>query len=113
MKAYKCDRCKALFEPKENAPKFRVEKYEGDWEYEDVDLCPSCLIELERFMKEKSRGQTMKLMEQAGYNDHDGGFEKCPFCGEVYNGYERIVMGLKNEEPFECRKCKQIIAFRP
>lgn len=53
MKAYKCDRCGALFEPNGNSPKFRVEKYEGDWEYDDVDLCPSCLIELDRFMKEK------------------------------------------------------------
>ena len=53
MKACKCDRCWALFEPNLNSPKFRVEKYEGDWEYEEVDLCPSCLIELDRFMKEK------------------------------------------------------------
>jgi DNA-directed RNA polymerase subunit RPC12/RpoP len=53
MKAYKCDRCGALFEPNLDADKYRVEKYEGDWEYEEVDLCPSCLIELDRFMKEK------------------------------------------------------------
>ena len=42
-----------------------------------------------------------------------GSFEKCPFCGEIYNSHERIAMGLKNKEPFECRKCKQEIAFRP
>ena len=53
------------------------------------------------------------IMEAAGYNDHDGTFEKCPFCGEIYNSYDRIAMGLKNKEPFECRKCKQKIAFRP
>lgn len=55
MKACKCDRCGALFEPNLNSPKFRVEKYEGDWEYEDVDLCPLCLIELDRFMKEDNK----------------------------------------------------------
>lgn len=51
-------------------------------------------------------------MEYAGYNNHDGGFEKCPFCGEVYNGYERIYMNLKNGEAFPCRKCGNEIAFR-
>lgn len=54
-----------------------------------------------------------KIMEFVGYSNHDGGFEKCPYCGEVYNDYERLYMGLKNGEPFECRKCKHIIAFRP
>ncbi len=52
------------------------------------------------------------FMEYAGYNDHDGGFEKCPFCGETYNGYERIAMKLKNGEAFPCRKCGASIAFR-
>lgn len=56
MKAYKCDRCGALFETNNNYPKYRAEKYETDdnspWEYKKVDLCPSCLIELDRFMEE-------------------------------------------------------------
>lgn len=53
------------------------------------------------------------LMLFAGYNDHDGSYEACPYCGEVYNSYERIAMGLDNKELFECRQCKNKIAFRP
>lgn len=52
MEASKCDRCGVLFEPNLNSPKFRVEKYKGGWEYDEVDLCQSCLIELDRFMRE-------------------------------------------------------------
>lgn len=51
-------------------------------------------------------------MKSAGYNDHDGGFEKCPYCGETYNGYERIALGLENGELFHCRRCNNLIAFR-
>lgn len=60
-----------------------------------------------------AQDKTFKLMEPAGYNDHDGGFERCPYCKEVYNGYERIAMNLNNKEPFKCRKCGNLIAFRP
>lgn len=51
------------------------------------------------------------FLENAGYNNHDGCFEKCPICGEVYNSYERLYMGLKNGEPFHCRNCDSIIKF--
>lgn len=53
----------------------------------------------------------MVLMKLAAYNNHDGCIEKCPYCGERYSSYERIPMGLKNGEPFPCRKCKSEIAF--
>ena len=56
MRAWKCDRCGKLFEPDEDSTKFRVEEYESDWNYKEVDLCPSCLDELEKFMnKEKHK----------------------------------------------------------
>lgn len=51
-------------------------------------------------------------MKESEYNDRDGGFQKCPYCGETYNGYERIAMGLENGEVFNCRKCNKQIAFR-
>lgn len=51
------------------------------------------------------------FLENAGYNNHDGCFEKCPICGEVYNSYERLYMGLKNGEPFHCRNCNSVVKF--
>ena len=50
---YKCDRCGATFEPSLNSPKFKVCEYVGDWDYDDVDLCPTCEIDLNLFMKER------------------------------------------------------------
>lgn len=52
MKAYKCDRCGVLFTYNLDSPKYRVEKYQGDWEYEEIDLCVDCIMDLERFMRE-------------------------------------------------------------
>ena len=52
MRAYKCDRCGALFQPTLNSPEFELRKYQGEWEYETLDLCDDCIIDLKRFMKE-------------------------------------------------------------
>lgn len=72
-------------------------------------FCNNCI---EKLIPKKDE-ESFKLMEPAGYSNHDGSYEKCPYCGEIYNSYDRIAMGLKNEEPFECKKCKRKIAFRP
>lgn len=55
MKAYKCDRCGALFEPSEDATEYRLQKYDGDRYYDDLDICPSCNILFERWMKEGAK----------------------------------------------------------
>lgn len=57
MKAYKCDRCGVLFQPSLNSPEFRLKKYTGDWEYDEVDLCAACVIDLKRFMREVDNGK--------------------------------------------------------
>ena len=62
-KACKCDRCGELFPIREDSTLYRIERYESDREYEEVDLCDVCMRAFEYWMEAATKSEVYSLKE--------------------------------------------------
>lgn len=124
-KACKCDRCGELFPIREDSTLYRIERYESDREYEEVDLCDVCMRAFEYWMEAATKSEDIpekpeKLlikdkpleMRFAGFSPHDDESRwVCPNpdCDHVYGSWWFYIKKLHAHDTFVCEGCHQLL----